>query len=264
MKKTVSMIVAMIAVMVFTDLAMAEDISIVGTGSGMSVLKAIGDAFSEVNPGITIVVPKSIGSGGGIKAVGNDENVIGRVARPIKDKEKHYGLSYVPVTKLPIVFYVNKSAGVTNLTPQQACAIYSGEITKWEDVGGNSGKIRVIRREDGDSSLSVLLKTLPGFSDITITNKSKTTYNDQETFKACEDTKNSIAFGTYGNARNHNVDILTIDGKNPTDKDYSYFGTLALIFKEKNLTGNIAKFVAFANSAAANEAILAAGGVPMN
>ncbi len=264
MNKTLNIIAAMVAVIVFSGPAMAENITIVGTGSGMSVLKAVGDAFNKINPNITIDVPDSIGSGGGIKAVGNDKNIIGRVARPIKEKEKHYDLTYMPVAKMPIVFFANKSAGVTDLSPQQACSIYSGEITNWQDVGGNDGKIRVIRREDGDSSLSVLLKTFPGFSDTTITSRSKTTFNDQETCRSCVDTKNTIAFGTYVNARNYNVDILTINSKSPTDKDYPYYGTLALIYKKKNLTGNVAEFVAFAGSTAAHEAILAAGGVPIN
>ena len=102
MKNALKLITIGFIVMALSSFAAAENIAIVGTGSGMSVLKAIGEAFSRDNPGVTIDVPDSIGSGGGIKAVGNDQNVIGRVARAIKDKEKHYGLSYVPVTKMPI------------------------------------------------------------------------------------------------------------------------------------------------------------------
>jgi phosphate transport system substrate-binding protein len=92
----------------FVSAALAEEITIVGTGSGTAILKAIGEAFSQENPGITITVPKSIGSGGGIKAIGRDEYLLGRVARGIKEKEKPYGLTYVSYAKMPIVFFVNK------------------------------------------------------------------------------------------------------------------------------------------------------------
>ena len=262
MKKIFNFIVVLTMLFAFSGIAMAEKITIVGTGSGMAVLKAVGDAFSLDNTGVTVNVPDSIGSGGGIKAVGTDKNVIGRVARPIKDKEKHYVLSYVPFTKMPIVIYMNKSVGIKNLTTQQVCDIYSGKITNWKDVGGPDAKIRVIRREDGDSSLSVLLKTFPGFKDITLTPKSKTTYSDPDTCNAAEDTKNAVAFGTYINAKNYKVDILSINGKSPTAADYPYAGTLALIFKEKNNKGDIKNFVQFATSFAAHDAIKGAGGMP--
>lgn len=57
--------------------------------------------------------------------------------------------------------------------------------------------------------------------------------------------------------------MLTIDGKGPTDSDYPYVGTLALIFKEKSKTGAIAKFVEFATSPAPHNAIKGAGGLPL-
>ena len=263
MKRILSLIAVLTSILVLSGSAMGETITIVGTGSGMEVLKVVGDAFSQNNPDVTIEVPKSIGSGGGIKAVGNDENKIGRIARKIKEKEKNYGLSYVPFTKMPIVFFVNRNAGVKDLSPQQVCDIYSGKTTNWKDVGGKDGKIRVIRREDGDSSLSVLLDSFPGFKDIELTKRSKTTLNDAETCKTCEGTENAIAFGTFINAKQYNVDIVTIGGKTPADSDYPYFGTLALIFKDANKIGNIKKFVEFATSAAAHDLIRQTGGLPL-
>ena len=242
---------------------MGEEITIVGTGSGMAVLKAVGEAFSQNNPGIRINVPDSIGSGGGVKSVGRDKYKIGRIAREIKAKEKHYGLTHVPFAKMPIVFFVNKSISISGLTTKQVCDIYSGKITNWKDVGGKDARIKVIRREPGDSSLRVLLGSFPGFADITLTPKSKTTFSDPKTVQFAESKADSIAFGTYINARNYKVNILTIDGKNATDADWPYVGTLALIFKEKNYQGNIKKFVEFTTSADVHDTIKGVGGMPL-
>lgn len=241
---------------------MAEEITIVGTGSGSSILKAIGADFSKANPDIIINVPKSIGSGGGIKAVGMDKNIIGRVARELKKKESSYGLTYAPFAKMPIIIMTNKNVKLKNLSPEQVCGIYAGIITNWKEVGGQDARIRVIRREDGDSSLAVLLDTFPGFSKITLTTKSKTTHSDPLTIKLCESKKDTIAFGTYPNAKISNVNVLAINGKAPSDQDYPYVGTLALVFKEANKKGNIAKFVGFALSGSASEAIIKTGGLP--
>ncbi|MHB8772322.1 MAG: substrate-binding domain-containing protein [Syntrophales bacterium] len=243
--------------------AIAEEISIVGTGSGAEILQHLGKAFTKANPDVTISVPKSIGSGGAIKAAGTDTAKIGRTARGIKDKEKSYGLTYVPVAKLPIVIMTHKGVGVKNLTPQQICDIYSGKISNWKEVGGKEGNIRVIRRENGDSSLEVLLKTLAGYKEITVTAKSKETLSDPETIELAAKTPGTIAYGTYPNAKVSDVAIVTIGGKNPASADYPYAGELALVFKDKNKAGNIAKFLEFVKSAAANDTIKGAGGLTL-
>jgi len=240
----------------------AEEINIVGTGAGMSLLDALAKAFSKNNPNIIVNVPKSIGSGGGIKVVGTDQAVIGRVSRGIKDNEKEYQLTYVPFAKLPVVFVTHKGVGIKSLSPQQICSIYDGKVANWKLVGGRDSDIRVVRREEGDSSLEVLVKSLPGFKDVTITPKSKMTLSDQETCEAVQGKEGTIAFGTYDNMKNVEVITLTIDGKAPSDAAYPYYGTLALIFKEKNKTGNIAKFVDFVTSKATHETIKKAGGLP--
>jgi phosphate transport system substrate-binding protein len=255
---------AILAVASFIPLsAIAEEITIVGTGSGAEIIAGLGKAFTKTNPGVTIAVPKSIGSGGGIKEVGTDKAPIGRVGRGIKENEKSYGLTYLPIAKLPVVIMTHKGVGVKNLTPQQICDIYSGKITNWKEVGGKEGNIRVVRREDGDSSLEVLQKSLPGFKAITITTKSKTTLSDPETIELVEKTTGTISFGTYANTKVADVTTVTIGGKSAAAADYPYVGDLALVFKGKTKAGNIAKFLEFATSSAAHDAIKGAGGLTL-
>ncbi len=238
----------------------AENITIVGTGDGIKVLQSIGKVFSEIHPGITVIVPASIGSSGGIKAVGNDKYRLGRVARKIKNKEKPYGLSYRPFAKVSVTFFVNHSVDVSNLSTKEILGIYSGQIKNWQDVGAPSGKIRVVRREDGDSSLQVLQAYLPGFSDIVLTEKSKTTTTTQQTVEVVSDTTGAIGFGPYPEARQAGLGIVSIDGQHPNDPSYESAAVLALIFKKENNTGAIGKFVKFATSPAAAEAIRNAHG----
>lgn len=242
--------------------ATSEEIVIVGTGDGMSILENIGAAFSAENPGVVINVPPSIGSGGGVKAVGADKYAVGRVARGIKDKEAHFGLSYLPIVRIPVVFFVNKSAGVTDLSAQQVVDIYSGKITNWAEVGGANGRIRVVRRGDGDSSLGVLKKTFPGFKDIVITERAKETVTTQENVETVAGTAGTIGFGPYADALTADVRILTIGGVSATDAGYPSSGVLALIYKESSNKGNIAKFLEFASSGAAHAAITGANGLP--
>lgn len=262
--KWVALMMVLMLMTFSVALVQAEEIKVVGTGSGAPVLEALAAAFSQKNPGVTVSVPPSTGSGGAIKAVGTGQEAIARVARDLKDSEKEYGLKRSPYAKVAIVFFVNKSVGVQSLSPQQICNIYSGKITNWQEVGGKDAKIRVVRREDGDSSLDALLESLPGFKSITITDKSKTTYSDPETSELVQNTVDSIAFGTYANARATDVDIIKIDGKGPKDQGYPpCFSTLAFVFKEGNLSENMKKLVEFTTSADARAVIESGGGVPL-
>ena len=86
--------------------------------------------------------------------------------------------------------------------------------------------------------------------------------NEQQR-KLAEKKADTIAFGTYGDAKNYDVTVLKIDGKHPTDTGYPYAGELALIYKEKNYSGSIKEFVSFAKSNKSHAAIKEAGGMPM-
>lgn len=237
--------------------AHAEDITIVGTGDGVSALKGIAEAFTA-SAGVNVAIPDSIGSGGGIKAVAGDQAKIARVARKLKEKEA--GLTYTPFAKMPVVFFVHASVAVDSLSVQQINDIYAGKITDWKAVGGGDQKIRVVRREDGDSSLDALKETLPGFKDVAITEQSKTALKTGEMVDLIKEKADTIGFGPADVAIAKGLKIVKIDGKLPADPGYPCFTTVAFVYKEANNTGDIKKFVEFATSPAAQEPIAKAGG----
>ncbi len=251
-------LLALVALVPIT--ASAETLTIVGTGDGVVVLNAIGEAYSRTQSGVTVTVPESIGSGGAIKAVGNDEQVLGRVARGIKDKEMHHGLTYVPYAKVPVVFFVNSGVDVDAVTSEQILGIYRGDIKNWSDVGGAPGKLRVVRREDGDSSLSRLQKSFPGFSDIAMTERAKTVFSTPETIDLVEKKAGTIGFGPFDVAKHAHVKVLKVDGMAPTDAAYPSVTTLGLVFKESNNTGSVKQFIDYATSPAVADVIRQAGG----
>ncbi len=255
--------VAVLAVLITGSMASAEGINVVGTGAGMGVLKEIGADFMKVTPNVQIVVPASIGSGGGITAVGKDQEKLGRVSRKLKDTESSLGLTYVEIAKLPIVFYVNRGVGVKKLTTAQILDIYTGKTKNWKAVGGTDLPIIVMRREKGDSSLEVLTSLITGFSDETITKEAVTLLTDTEATARAEVTPGAIGFGTLANAAAAKLDALTMDNVEPTSPGYKYLGALALIYKNANYMGNIKAFIDFAASKKANPAIARAFCIPV-
>jgi phosphate transport system substrate-binding protein len=263
MNKVVRPALAMvIALASLQALAGASELSVVGTGDGIELLRALGAAYSADNPQTAILVPPSIGSGGGLAAVGGDKEVLARVARPLTDSERALGLVSTPMFRLPSAFFVHRGADVSNLTARQLADIYAGKIVNWAEVGGANLRIKVVRREEADSTLTVLRQSMPGWKDLPITEKSKTAVTTQDCINTVKDVEGTIGFGPYTKALEMELMVVSIDGRYPTDRDYPSAVTVSLVHKQATVTPDAAQFIAYVKTSKAKTLLTSMGGVP--
>jgi phosphate transport system substrate-binding protein len=251
------------AALLWCSPGVADGLAIVGTGDGMEMLHAVGVVFSTEHPDHAVTVPPSIGSGGAVAAVGADRNVLGRVARPLKDAEREQGLETTPIVRIPSAFFVHPSAGVGALTAQQLTDIYGGRIENWRELGGTDLKIKIVRREEADSTLGELRATMPGWKDLVITSRSKMAMTTQEAIESVRTVGGAIGFGPYSTALEQGTTIVKVDGKHPTDPTYYSAVTLALLHKAATLTPDAKSFVEFTRSEKAHTLFRRMGGVPV-
>lgn len=242
--------------------AHAEEVAIPGSGDGVDVLNALGEAFTK-KTAIAVSVPQSIGSSGAIKVVGTDKAILGRVARKIKDDEVAYGLTYQPVFTVPTVILVNGDVTVDGLTEPQVVDIFSGKITNWKEVGGSDEAIAVIKREDKDSSLNNLRSNFPGFKDLIFADNATLAEKTFIMTAQVANRKGSIGFGPLDVAIANNIKTLAINGKKATDADYPYFGEIALVYQKDKLDKASGEFLKYISSSEAQDIILKAGGRPL-
>lgn len=242
--------------------AAAGEIPIVGTGDGIELLQAVAAAFNADHADHSISVPASIGSGGAVTVVGADRHQLGRVARPLSGSEKAQGLSETPLVRLPSAVFVHPEARIRSLTAEQLAAVYAGKIGNWSEVGGADIKVRVVRREETDSTLIVLRASMPGWKDLPITSRSKMATTTQEAVETVKRVPGAIGFGPYSRALEDGTTVLSIDGKHPLDESYPSAATLSLIYKEPSLDEGARAFLAFASSAKARKVLTDGGGVP--
>ena len=132
-----------------------QHLTVCGTGDSQELLLALGEAFSAEHPGTTIEIQDSIGSSGGIRKTAEGKCDIGRVARPLKDKEKPYGLDYRLFANTPVVFVTNHSVAVNSITTEQVIALFKGDITNWSQLGGKDAPLYIAVRYQGDSARTV-------------------------------------------------------------------------------------------------------------
>ena len=242
----------------------AEKLAVVGTGDGIEVLKAVAAAFTAENPEITIDVPPSIHSAGGIREVSQGNAIVGRIARPLKEDELGLGLRVIPIFRQPTVFFAHRSAKVKTLTTEQLVGIFNGTVKNWSEVGGPDLRMRVVRREQVDSSLAVLRDTLPGWKELQFdNNRSKIAVTTQEAFDSVEKNEGAIGFGPYSRDLDQRFTVLRLNGISATDPTYPSAVTLLLIYRDATVTKAAHKFIDFFFTEKAQEVVRRLGGIPV-
>jgi phosphate transport system substrate-binding protein len=80
------------------------------------------------------------------------------------DDAKEAGVSfrYTPIGKEAFVFFVNAQNPVDGLTVEQLQGIYSGEITNWNELGGNNERIHAFQRNENSGSQTAFINFMQG------------------------------------------------------------------------------------------------------
>jgi len=128
------------------------------------------------------------------------------------------------ITREAFVFIVNADNPVQSLTVEQIKGIYSGQITNWQEVGGDNAPIQAFQRNpDSGSQMRMVM-----FMDDAPLMSQDVTYVSGmgdiiERVAAFDSGKYSIAYNMYTfterQFENDNVSMLSVDGIAPTDQN---------------------------------------------
>src|SRR3972149_5124949 len=132
------------------------------TMKGSDTMVILGQRWAEIymqkNDGAVIQVTGG-GSGTGIAALINGTTDICQASRPMKDsektklKERYFTLGIeIPVAKDGLTVYLHESNPVEKLSLEQLKAIYTGQITTWQQLGGPDAKIMLYGRENNSGT----------------------------------------------------------------------------------------------------------------
>ena len=268
MKKMITMM--MVAVLVLSMLAGCSStkttgsVATDGSTSMEKVIGALGEAFQN-DTGISFTYNPT-GSGSGIKAVQEGRCDIGLSSRDLKDEEKAAGLTGTVLAFDGIAMIVHPENPVSDLTLEQIAAIYTGEITNWNEVGGSDGEIVLIGREAGSGTRDGF-ESITGTEDACKYRQELTSTGDVITTVAGN--PNAIGYVSLASVKN-SVKAISVGGVAPSEatiKDGSYAVQRPFVLVTKTdaeLSETAKKFFDYITSADANEIIAAAGVVPAN
>jgi len=259
--------ILLISLGLFSSFAGArETLVIPGTGDSQALLREIASRFMQRHPEYQVEIPDSIGSGGGVKSLLVGKSVLARTARRLKDKEQNGTLIEHAFALSPVAIAANsENNNVVNITSAQLVKIYTGEITRWDQLGGPAAPIYPVDREAGDSSRSALETQITAFRDAH--SYAKVYYSTPETLDAMSQHANTIGYLPLNLAISAGLRVLSIDGITPDTPNirsgkYPYVTTL-YIAAQQDAPKHAKMFIDYLYSDDAVEIIKASGLMPV-
>ena len=131
-----------------------------------------------------------------------------------------------PIATDALIFVVNESNAVDNLTTEEIIGIYSGEITNWSQVGGADEPIAPFQRNAGAGSQALMEKLVMG--DTPLMEAPAEYMADSmgmlmEYVKSYDNSANAIGYSVYYYANDmrmaEGLKIISVDGVEPTDEN---------------------------------------------
>lgn len=116
----------------YTASGKSGKVVIAGSSSVTPVMEKLAEAYKALNPNVTIEVNQS-DSTTGVNMATEGTCDIGMASRELKDSEKP-SVKATVIAQDGIAVVVNKDASVDELTSDQVKAIYTGEVTTWEEA----------------------------------------------------------------------------------------------------------------------------------
>ncbi len=233
-----------------------------GSTSMESVVKALGEAFMEMNPEVTVNY-SGTGSGTGIQSAIDGTCDLGLSSRALKDEEKTNGAVENIVALDGVAVVINPANGVEDLTVEQIAQIFTGEITNWSELGGTDGEIAVFGREAGSGTRGAFEEIVGVEDACKYTNEYSST---GDVIGNVASNPNAIGYASLS-AVDDTVKAVMVNGVAPSEdtvKDGTYEIQRPFVMVTKDgaeLSEAAQAFLDFAMSAEAADYIAAAGAV---
>jgi phosphate transport system substrate-binding protein len=125
-------------------------LNVSGSTSVSPFTEHLAEIYQRQHPGAIINV-QSLGSTAGIQSAISGVADIGMSSRDLEDEEAEQ-LDQLMIARDALAVIVHPSNPLTNLSLEQVQAVFTGKVTRWDQLGGPSQPIVLIVREAGSGT----------------------------------------------------------------------------------------------------------------
>jgi phosphate transport system substrate-binding protein len=140
-----------------------ETLTVAGSTSVQPFAEKLAEHYMVSHPGLAINVQGG-GSTAGVRAAETGAAQIGMSSRHLKGAEE--SLHQVTIALDGIAIIVNAANPVAGLTRAQVASIFTGEVERWNQVGGPDRPIHFVSREEGSGTRGAFEEMVMGKREI--------------------------------------------------------------------------------------------------
>ena len=255
--------------MVMTAASAQTILKVDGSTGAMPLVAALAKAYEAKTPGLRIEIGKGLGTKARIEALDAGTIEIAVASHGLKIDELHtQGMSVDEIARTPVVFAVNSSVTVTNLTQAQVCSIYSGALTNWKEAGGNDLAIAARTRPDSEVDAEVTREGISCLKALKMPAAIKVMERGGDMARELAETSGAVGMTTttVADQSSGKIKALSLDATAPTEANVAA-GTYRLVREvflvvKANAAPAVKSFMAFVKSADGAKVIKANGAIP--
>ncbi len=247
----------------------AEQIVIDGSTGVMPLVSALAKAYQEQNRDVTITMGKGLGTKARVEALRDGKIHIAMASHGLDVAAiKKQGMVVLEFAKVAVVFGVNSSVSVTNLTDRQICDIYTIEKKNWKELGYSDALIVPITRPDSEVDTEVVRHHIACLANLKMSDAVRVAPKAGEMAQDLSAIGGAIGMTTMTVVEQSagRIKSVSLRGIAPTSenvKNKTYVLTRdSFLVTQSSSTPAIAKFLEFVQSEAGKKVIAANGAVP--
>ncbi|HYH39168.1 MAG TPA: substrate-binding domain-containing protein [Azospirillum sp.] len=259
------------AVLAGPGAARAESLTMGGSGWSLGIMRELAAAYTRRHPEVSITIPASVGSAGGVRAVLAGTFDAAFSGRPLSAAERAEGAVATPVFRTPFVLAVSTAvAGRLSLTREEVVKAFDLAIPAWPD----GTPLRVVFRPASESANDVLIAAFPGIAPVLDQGRKRrgaiVLQTDQDVMKQGEQVPGTLIPNALVGilAERRALKPVAIDGVVPSaetlaDGRYPMEVALRIVLGPKS-GATVRDFIGFVRSAEGREIMLRYGALPVD
>jgi len=248
----------------------SEKIVVDGSTGVMPLVAALAKAYQERYPAAAVEMGKGLGTKERLRALEDGKINIALASHGlVVDELIRRGMAVHEIAKIAVVFAVNASVPVTNVTDAQICDVYAGRITSWKELEGPDIAIAPRTRPDSEVDAEVVRGKIACLKDLKMPDRVRVMPRSRDMAKELAATAGAIGMTTTTVVEQSRGQIraLSLNGVIPSAENvgrntYTLTRDSFLVTKAMPPAA-VSNFVEFVRSSAGVAVIVANGAVPV-